>query len=159
MRHDVTHRGWESQPGKLRVLIECPPSSSPSLVAAAVERLGCEVRTCDGPAARGGCDLIDHGTCALVSGADVVVNMLAADDSSGLDVLDAVTSERRPPAAVVELTRPRMMEISRRERADLHRRATVVTTPLRMDGLRGGIRKALDQRERGWTPWWGDGAP
>ena len=81
MRDDTDHRPWEEGSSRTRVLLECAASSSPSIIARVVERHGFDVRTCEGPGDRGGCDLIDHGACALVSGADVVVNMLAAGDS------------------------------------------------------------------------------
>ena len=142
MRDADDHRPWDPTNPKLRVLLECPASSSPTLVAAAVERMGVEVRVCEGPAARGGCDLIDDGSCTLVNGADVVVNMLSADDPQDLEVLEAVTGERRPPAVVVELTRPKLERVPAARRARIEERATVVTTPVSGDELLEGITAA-----------------
>src|SRR5690606_28116427 len=113
MRYDTDHRPWAPDDPRSRVLLECAASSSPSIIARVVERHGFAVRTCEGPGDRGGCDLLDHGACALVSGADVVVNMLTGWDPTSSEVLAAVLDERRPPATVVELTRPR------REHADM----------------------------------------
>lgn len=157
MRDETDHRPWDQDDTKVRVLLECPATSSPSIIARVVERHGFAVRTCDGPGDRGGCDLIDHGACALVSGADVVVNMLAAADPASFDVLDAVLSERRPPATLVELTP------SRRDQAEDGdeigpRRATVIETPVSGAELVRGIHTAIERRERS-VPWWGDGYP
>lgn len=155
MRDDTDHRPWEEGSSRTRVLLECAASSSPSIIARVVERHGFDVRTCEGPGDRGGCDLIDHGACALVSGADVVVNMLAAGDRASSDVLDAVLGERRPPAAVVELTPARRAEVGHDDVIG-PRRVTVIETPVSGIDLVAGIRTAIERRERS-VPWWGDG--
>lgn len=152
------HRPWDPGGQKPRVLLECPDSSSPSVVSDVIERHGFDVRVCEGPAERGGCELIDHGTCALVSGADVVVNMLDAADPQAVEVLAAVTSERRPPGVVVELTDPRQRHDDVVQLEPARRRATVLTTPVRSRDLVRGIRSALARRHLR-VPWWGDGAP
>ncbi len=159
MRDDSDHRPWDAADPQPRVLIECPASSSPSIVARVVERHGFAVRTCEGPQDRGGCDLIDTGACSLVSGADVVVNMLDADDPEASAVLDAVLGERRPPATVVELKLARVeaSDGCLDERIDT-RQATVITTPVSGAGLIRGIKTAMERRDRG-VPWWGDGGP
>ena len=72
MRKSATQRWDESESNRVRVLLECPPAESPSIIASAIERRGYAVRTCEGPSVKP-CALLDHGACALVDGADVVV--------------------------------------------------------------------------------------
>ncbi len=101
MSRRPNHQRWSDDGGRPRVLLECPPAASPSIIATLIERDGYEVQTCTGPAVTS-CDLLEHGACALVDGADVVVNLLGPvpDDVA---VLDAMTSLRRPPAIVAEV--------------------------------------------------------
>lgn len=157
MSDDHDHRPWTSATQGTRVLIECPASSSPSIVADVVRRHGFDVRTCEGPCDRGACDLLDHGTCALVSGADVVVNLLGAADPAADDVLGAVLAERRPPACVVERTpeRLRLDRDGRRVPAG-RRRPTTIVSPVTSRDLIRGVYDAIESRERS-VPWWGDG--
>lgn len=140
---DTDHRPWDPDAPGPRVLLECPATASPSMIARVVERQGFQVRTCDGPADRGGCDLIDHGTCGLVAGADVVVNMLDAADPEAHDVLAAVTDERRPPAVVVELTRPRLQRRVLDDRGGSARQVDVLHTPVTSRDLVAAIERAL----------------
>lgn len=135
-----------------RVLLECPSSASPSIIADLVARSGYEVRTCVGPEGRHRCDLVDSGACELVAGADVVVNMLDVRKDSGRAVAEAVLSERRPPKMIVEVTQPELpldgLDLSGAE---------VIATPVHAGRLLGSIRTALAGR---WLPadWWGGGA-
>jgi hypothetical protein len=84
------------------VVIECTPDASPDLIAEVVERHGIAVRTCSGDLDRG-CELLERGTCALVTGCDVVVNLLGQHHEIGRRIAEAVQAERRPPALVVEV--------------------------------------------------------
>ena len=146
MTDQPRHRPWGPEGDRTRVLMEIPASSSPSVIADMVERHGFEVRTCEGPGDRGGCDLIDHGACALVSGADVVVNMLHAGDAGGGDVLDAVIHERRPPAVVAEFTQPHQdRATSAGSPATPEQAWTVLTTPVTSKELLAGISEAADR--------------
>lgn len=159
MRDKSGHRPWDATSPQPRVLIECPASASPSIVAQVVERHGFAVRTCVGPQDRGRCDLIDHGVCPLVSGADVVVNMLHSEDPSAAAVLGAVMAQRRPPATVVELTPARLAASSRGGAGSIGPpQPTVITTPVTGADLICGINTAIERRER-TVPWWGDGCP
>ena len=81
--------------------------------------------------------------------------MLVAGGPAALAVLDAVLSERRPPATVVELTPARRAEV---ECDDIigPRRVTVIETPVSGLDLVNGIHTAIERRERS-VPWWGDG--
>lgn len=98
-------RHWSDGDGdRPRVLLECPPEESPAIVASLLERHGYEVRTCDGPRATT-CELLDHGVCPLVDGADAVVNLLGSEPDDRT-VLDAVARIRRPPAVVAQARRP-----------------------------------------------------
>ena len=159
MRDNSGHEPWDPASRHPRVLIECPASASPSIVAQDVERLGFAVRTCVGPQDRGGCDLIDKGVCSLVSGADVVVNMLHSEDPSAQSVLGAVMGERRPPATVVELTPARIAATGLGAGEHIGPpQPTVITTPVNAAGLIQGINDAIERQER-TVPWWGDGYP
>ena len=152
-KHD--HGSWDDAgTERPRVLIECPSTASPSIIADLVSRSGYEVRTCVGPDDRGHrCDLLDEGACELVSGADVVVNMLGVRKDAGSRVAEAVLSERRPPKVVVEIAQPDVPVTG----VDLQA-AEVVSTPVHAGQLLRAIRRALG-RATGPSTWWGDGAP
>ena len=78
MRRRTARQSWGTrEDDRVRVLLECEPHASPSIIASVIERHGFAVRTCEGPAT-GPCDLLDGGHCSLVDDADVVVNMLRA---------------------------------------------------------------------------------
>jgi len=110
MRRRSARQPWSDAPDpRARVLLECGPEAAPSIVASVIERHGYEVRTCEGPGS-GPCDLLQDGACALVDGADVVVNMLG---TSGSTVLAQVSGQRRPPAVVAEMTRPQVKAVAR----------------------------------------------
>jgi len=159
IRRRADHRPWDdAAEGTVRVLLECSPESSPSIVAGTIERQGFEVRVCEGPGGGRRCDLLDQGVCSLVAGADVVVNMLRGPDSSGRLVLDEVTSERRPAAVVVEMTRPEIDAMERSPETGIDRdRTTIIETPVSGNDLVRGINEAVANRE-GQAPWWGDGS-
>jgi hypothetical protein len=132
---------WEAEDDdRVRVLIECQHTDSPAIIASVIEREGYAVRTCTGPDA-GGCDLVDHGNCALVDGADVVVNLLR-DPVEGPRIADAVASVRRPPALVVERPRPRATD----EDSSTAPGATVVHPPVTRASLVAAIDDALAPR-------------
>jgi hypothetical protein len=95
--------GWDDSSGRMRVLLECPPSATPSIIADLIERNGYQVRTCTGPNDRHACDLLEHGACELVDGADAVVNMLNVRTEPGRSVAEVVLSQRRPPKVIVEV--------------------------------------------------------
>ncbi len=125
---------WETAPADgVRVLIECQHTDSPAIIASVIEREGYAVRTCTGPDA-GRCDLVEHGHCGLVDGADVVVNLLR-DPVEGPQIAEAVASVRRPPALVVERPRPRA--------SDAPGSGTVVHPPITRASLVAAIDDAL----------------
>lgn len=98
----TSHRSWNSDDGdRVRVLLECSPDASPSLIASLIEREGYAVRTCEGPT-DDACDLLDRGACSLIDGADVVVNLLDGTPSERA-VLGATERLRRPPAIVAQM--------------------------------------------------------
>lgn len=118
MRRTPTRESWdESTDDRVRVLLEFGPESSPSIMAAIIERHGFEVRSCEGPDHDHGCDLIENGMCALVDGADVVVNMLSTPLDAPM-VLDAVTGLRRPPAVVATDTTAARRDAAARSEVD-----------------------------------------
>lgn len=125
---------WDAgSEGQVRVLIECQHTDSPTIIASVIEREGYAVRTCTGPDA-GRCDLVEHGHCGLVDGADVVVNLLR-DPVEGPQIAEAVASVRRPPALVVE--RPRAGA------GDAPGSGTVVHPPITRASLVAAIDDAL----------------
>lgn len=146
MHHSATRGSWEDSTGtRPRVLLEGGPEYPPSVIAPIIERHGFEVRTCEGPTHEGGCDLLDDGTCALVDGADVVVNMLSTPVEAPM-VLDAVTGLRRPPGAVA--TESAATSVSPP--------VAVIRGPVTKWKLMSAIHEALE-RSREESPAWGDG--
>ncbi len=150
------HARWSVEDrSKVRVLLECPPAASPTIVAGALEREGYAVQVCEGPTEHR-CDLLDDGVCGLVDGADVVVNLLAGD-ATGREVLRATTEVRRPPAVVVELT-ARQAEALAAESGGLVEppAAVVADAPVTRQALVDAIDEALAAHGRP-VPVWGDG--
>jgi hypothetical protein len=148
--------GWtKADESKVRVLVECPPAGSPSIVATVLEREGYEVRTCEGPSAHP-CDLLTDGTCGLVDGADVVVNLLGSDPI-GRDVLRAASAIRRPPAVVAEMTEAQAVALAVECGGCVDpSRVTVVHPPLTRRALVDAIDESLATQQRS-IPIWGDG--
>jgi hypothetical protein len=148
--------GWtKADESKVRVLVECPPAGSPSIMATALEREGYEVRTCEGPSVRS-CDLLTDGTCGLVDGADVVVNLLGSDPT-GREVLRAASAIRRPPAVVAEMTEAQAVALAVECGGCVDPgRVTVVQPPLTRQALVEAIDESLAAQRRA-TPIWGDG--
>ncbi len=158
MRRRSRKEPWGDETGsRVRVLLECEPEMSPSIIAPVIERHGYAVRTCDGPA-HDGCDLLEDGACALVDGADVVVNMLHAPVDAPL-VRNAVSSTRRPPAVVAEMTPAELHASSDGEEANsgfAPDRVTVLQSPINTTRLMGAIEEAV-RRQGMPLPIWGDG--
>ena len=160
MKDPKARQSWSgASDGRVRVLLECEPESAPSIIASVIERHGFDVKTCEGPKVHS-CDLLDDGACPLVSGADVVVNMLHNRVTSGRSVLEEMTEMRRPPAIVSEMTHPQVVAASNGDpefppiRFD---RVTVVETPVSAARLIGAINEAAERHRRD-APAWGDGA-
>ena len=125
---------------RIRVVLECPPEKSGGIIAHVIEQAGYAVRTCEGPTARHGCELIEDGSCALISEADVVVNMLGPR-RDGAPVVEAVRSRRRPPAVVMEAYERDL------EQVDLDPTGlTLLDSPVRTEALFAAIEKALGDR-------------
>ena len=138
---------------QVRVLLECPPAASPSMIASLIERNGYAVRSCEGPTTRS-CELLDHGSCALVDGAGVGVNMLGSSRRER-EGLDAVSDLRRAPAIVVETRNAPIGEPDPALGAGPGH-ITALPAPATKESLLGAIREALEhQHER--VAWWGDG--
>lgn len=130
----ATWEGADDQ--RIRVLVECGSNATPSLIASAVEREGYDVRVCHGPS-EAGCDLLAHGACALLDGADVVVNLLT-EDEHGPEVLEGTLGLRRPPAIVID--DPTTVV------DDGPARVEVVASPLTRTRLHTAIRRAAEHR-------------
>ena len=97
-RRDLPVEQWNGRPGpRPRVLLECPPHYSPTLVAAVLEPEGFEMAICEGRAADASCALARGERCALVDGADVVVNLFGISEPQYVDLVHDV-GRRRPPA-------------------------------------------------------------
>ena len=122
-----------------------------------IERHGFAVRACENPEAEG-CDLLDHGACTLVQGADVVVNILPCS-AAARQVLDETTRLRRPPTVVAAAhlaPGPRSLDSGPST-------TRVNTTPVTLLGstvtpaeLVDVLTAAVDRSSRG-VPAWGDG--
>lgn len=78
MGRNRERRTWTWKSGSPRVLLECAPHDSPDIIAEVIRREGYEVAVCTGPDQSHPCDLLEHGSCALVGDADVVVNLLGS---------------------------------------------------------------------------------
>jgi hypothetical protein len=147
----------ESDAGRVRVLLECSPSGSPSIIASAIERRGYAVSICEGPSVKP-CELLENGACALVDGADVVVNMLGTT-ASEIPVLPAVAGLRRYPAILAEVRQTDHPAPGVEHATPTSGSAEVVVElrpPITTHELFGGIEEALRRRERR-VAWWGDG--
>ncbi len=92
-----------SSGGRTRVLLECPPEQSPSVVSSVLERAGMDVVVCVGPLDHDHCPLAVGEYCSTVQGVDVVVNMLGTNTPERRAVLPAMldSSPRRPPIVAV----------------------------------------------------------
>ena len=126
--------------------MECPPEKSTTIIAGVIEQAGYAVRSCEGPHARHGCELIDDGTCVLVSEADVVVNMLGLR-RDGAPVVEAVRNRRRPPAVVVEAYDRDVEEVDFDAEG-----VTMLESPVRTDALFAAIEAALESRGDAGSP-------
>lgn len=152
MRRMSTRQRWGDDPApRVRVLLECEPADSPSIIASIIEQHGFSVRTCEGPRDQR-CGLLEDGVCELIDGADVVVNMLRSPPT-GPSVLQAVAHLRRAPAIVAE------MPASTRTADPPGTSGEEVITlmpPMTSRNLIEGIRESLDRRDLPRS-WWGDG--
>ncbi len=158
MRKSPRQPRWdEGDAARVRVLLECPAPDSPSIIASAIERRRYAVRTCEGPSA-GSCALLDDGACALVDGADVVVNMLGATPRESR-VLPAVAGLRRCPAIVAEVRSRASVAVSRGDASVVPESPDAIIelrAPVTRSELFSGIEEALRRREQR-IAWWGDG--
>jgi hypothetical protein len=159
MKKSPSQPQWDdSDASRVRILLECPPESSPSVIASVIESHGYAVRTCGGPSV-GPCALISQGACALVDNADVVVNLLGATPSEQ-SVLPAVAGLRRCPAILAETRFQQLAPASRSgldpapESVDA---VEVLRPPITRRALIEGIEAALRRREHRASSW-GDGS-
>jgi hypothetical protein len=158
MRKSPRQSRWdESDAARVRVLLECPPSDSPSIIASAIERRGYAVSICEGPSVQP-CELLENGACALVDGADVVVNMLGSTPSE-IPVLPAVAGLRRYPAILARVRHTDHVATSLEDSPPPSGSSGAVVElrpPVTTRALFGGIEEALSRREQRLA-WWGDG--
>ena len=154
MRRRTTREPWARRDDdRVRVLLECEPHSSPSIIASVIERHGFAVRTCEGPSFDH-CDLLEGGACALVDDADVVVNMLRSRDR---DVLAELAGRDPAPAVVAEMTHAQASGAAGSEPGagappyDLDR-ITVVETPVNTRALIEAINEAVGRSVRPALP-------
>jgi hypothetical protein len=158
MRRRTPRQTWTDHTDlRVRVLLECEPESTPAIIASVIERHGYAVRSCEGPDAHG-CDLLVNGVCALVDGADVVVNMLRTP-VVGRNILNGVAAVRRPPAVVAEVRHSEGLaasgSVTDPPGVDLDR-VTVMEAPVTGKALISAIERAVERRNRP-VPIWGDG--
>jgi len=145
MRRRSARQPWDGATGdRARVLLECEPEHSPSIIASVIERYGYDVRTCEGPDA-GRCDLLANGSCGLVEGADVVVNMLHPR-RQGAELLARETALDESPAVVAEMTRSQRQAVADAGGGVDLERVTVVETPVTGKALIDAIQDAAGRR-------------
>jgi len=156
-RKDHKPTWGDADDGRVRVLLECSPHLSPSIISKVIEDDGYDVRTCEGPSKGHECSLLAQGECELVTGADVVVNMLRGPESDDHRVLDAVSGQRRPAPVVVEMTGPRIKQLEAHETELAHPdQVTIIKSPISRHDLIEGIEAAL-AKQADSVPRWGDG--
>jgi hypothetical protein len=132
---------WQGPPGdQPRVLLECPSHASPSIVAAALRQEGFEVAVCEGPHGKSTCALVRDGSCTLVDGADVVVNLFGIPEQRYVDILEGVKRTGAGTPIVVEVPGPEA-----REHEGTLRGCRVTHPPLGSDALVGHIWAALEE--------------
>ncbi|HMS13679.1 MAG TPA: hypothetical protein PKD80_11295 [Microthrixaceae bacterium] len=152
MGRNRERRTWTWKSGSPRVLLECAPHDSPDIIAEVIRREGYEVAVCTGPDQSHPCDLLEHGSCALVGDADVVVNLLGSQ--TGNEIGRQVAAARRPP--------PLVLEVRPRYEAELDGmpdgRSVKITKRVSRSNLLASIREALRRSSQG-PPMWGDGSP
>jgi hypothetical protein len=140
----------------VRVLLECGPEETPSIMADILRKEGYEVVVCTGPDLKHSCAQLGSGTCGAVSETDVVVNLLGFRDDEASSVLTAISDQRRPPAIVTAMT---PLEVERRVADDDWpfdpRQMTVIARPLTTKGLIDGVSEAL-RRHGEHRPTWGE---
>lgn len=150
MGRNRERRTWTWKSGSPRVLLECAPHDSPDIIAEVIRREGYEVAVCTGPHQSHPCDLLEHGSCALVGDADVVVNLLG--NEAGDSIAAHVSSARRPPALVIE-TGPTS---AARPQGVPAQGSVTITKRVTRTQLLASIRGALGRRSHD-PPMWGDG--
>lgn len=152
MARNRQRRTWNWNSGSPRVLLECTPHDSPDIIAEVIRRDGYEVAVCTGPDREHPCDLLEHGSCALVGDADVVVNLLGSQ--TGNEIGRQVVAARRPA--------PLVMEVRPRNEAEFDGVPGVgpvkITKRVSKTDLLASIREALGRGSQR-PPMWGDGCP
>jgi hypothetical protein len=127
------------------------------MVADSVRRAGYAVRVCEGPDRRHPCPMVEGHGCPLVDEADVVVNLMNSDSRRRRQVLGAVSTRRRPPAIIAEMTTPTLHDrLGSGQPGFDPDHVDVVRTPLTRDRLLDAIGEVL-RRRRPEYPVWGDG--
>lgn len=98
---------WPGPHGdRSRVLVEDPDGANQWAIHRALTKAGFDVATCDGPTSfpDGRCPLVEHGSCALVDGADVIYNALPLREADSRILLR--TLRRRAPLTPVLVEAP-----------------------------------------------------
>ena len=157
MRKSATPRWDESESNRVRVLLECPPAESPSIIASAIERPRVRRTNLRWSLGEALC-VVGPRSLRPVDGADVVVNMLGIDPTeipvlprSGRTPALPGHGRRGPDRARVE---PRGQDVT--AVPDLADAAVEVAGPMTTSALFKGIEAALQRREQR-IAWWGDG--
>lgn len=97
---------WPRDATGPRALVECDDPVVQDGLVRALRQHGYAVAACAGPHARAAerCPLVDHGSCGLVTDADVVVHTLDAADPGHREVLAAVRRHAPDVPVLVEST-------------------------------------------------------
>lgn len=130
-----------------RVLLECPPESSPAVVSGLLDRAGFDVIVCEGPTSHERCPMATGSPCAAVGAVDVVVNFLGRGNEARAEVLPAlVASGPRRPAVVAMVGS---------DDTDVPEGAVTVDRRVGGTELVEAVHRALDSAQRP-DGWWGD---
>jgi CheY-like chemotaxis protein len=137
-RVDTLRPEWpaDAAPGS-RIVVECRDHDLSDAAASALEAGGHTVMTCSGPDDVHRCPLLETGSCALVDGAAVVVNLLGLDGDEPNEVLRRLRSTTPDTPVVVEAS-----AAERDRHGDALDGVFVVEPPLRRSRLLAEVTRA-----------------
>lgn len=137
---------WSDQAGEQpRVLLTCPAHATPSAVAVTLGRAGFDVAICEGQAAKQDCALLDHGSCPLVPGADIVVDCHGVREGPPRDLLVALREHYPEKPVLVEVTMPES-EPNQELLRDTHVLHPPISSQRLIDEIRSTLEESADQR-------------
>jgi len=121
-------------------VVECGDHDLSDAAASALTAGGHRVMTCTGPDDSHRCPLLETGSCSLLDGADVVVNLFALDGEEVNDVLGRIRSTLPDTPVVVEAS-----AAEQQRHHDALDGVFVVEPPLRRTRLLAEVDRARTQ--------------